>query len=322
MNTFTSIFRRAIFATSLGALLALFAFGWARAEAARSLEEVQQSLGTDLVRLLGNKFQGMQAAGAPSGMFVTLNGASLHLQTASIPKTEVSLEVLLDLLKEHCQTPASTGDVSTHEASTGDVSKVPGVRHPDDLLSSALSLFPTPDLLQSGPGLTRYFCLKARRVATVSNLLGSLSRFSKSGDIGEFGVPFSVEIQENGKSLSILSLQITGGLVPQKMFPPYKDCPGSDHQELPRPEGIRRVSAEFEGQPLLTSYSHFSKARLLLADYSVRLKQVGLHVLTPPAEKNGKIPLSRFVFTEGESFVVTAVDQEGESNLVVARLPH
>lgn len=291
--TLSRLARRGLLLCAFSLLTTGLLMGYARAQAASSLERLGTHLQSDLLLLLRAQLPTQSHRGISASTSLHLNGMRLLIQSASFNREQVTTESVLEQLENHCQSP---------QAAAGSLA------------------LPIPQLTERNDDRADFFCFKPSNDWTMNGLMAAVQDFSQSGDITQLGKPLAAHIVESDDAVSLLSIEIAGPFVPQKIFPLHHDAPGEDHPELPRPTGIRRLSVGQEEGPLLTAYADPDPAAERLTRYTRQLRATGAKVVTPPSEVGDS--LTRLVQKDTERFIVSALDHEGESSLIIARLPH
>lgn len=291
--TLTRFARRALLLCALSLLSTCVLMGYTRAQAASSLERLGTHLESDLLRLLRAKLPPQSHRGTSATTSLHLNGMPLLLQSASFDREQVTTESVLEQLETHCQSPQT--------------------------VAGSLAL-PIPQLTERNDDRADFFCFKPTNEWTMDGLQEAVQNFSQSGDISQLGRPLAAHIVESEDAVSLLSIQVDGPFIPQEIFPLHHDAPGEDHPDLLRPSGIRRLSVGQDEGPLLTAYADADPAAKRLDRYTMQLRASGAEVVTPPSKVGNS--LTRLIRKESERFIVSALDHEGESSLIIARLPH
>jgi hypothetical protein len=224
---------------------------------------------------------------------LSLNGATIRLQVSSFSgdPEQATKKLVGDFVKD-CETPIQ--DQSGQDA-----------------------LFHLPPLVQEMKGEAAAHCLKARRVFSLQRLQHLLSRLSSDTDLTEWGVFQTLLVRPGDEGSTALSIEVVGGLTPAKMFPQEGDAPGTDHPEIPRPQGRRILSAGTRSAPIVNAYESPRAPSAAISAYRARLQQDGrAHQLVK--HQDGSHAL--LVKHKGQAWVVAAGAHEGGSMLSVARL--
>lgn len=225
---------------------------------------------------------------------LSLNGATIRVQVSSFSgDPEQTTKRLVEDFVVDCETPMEKA-------------------------SGESALFHLPPLVQEVGGEGAAHCLKARRVLSIARLKDLLSRMSADTDLTRWGVFQTLLVRPGDRASTALSIEVTKGLVPSRMFPSEGDAPGSDHPELPRPEGRRILSAGTQLGPIACAYETAKSPASAISDYAILLQrnqkahQIGQH-------QDG--PRALLVKHQGQTWIAAASAHDGGATLSIARLP-
>lgn len=275
----------------------LCAFSWARAQVSDHITTRGLEFGRQLMHA-GTLLQELQVGtnGRVSDVHqISLNGAEVRLHTGSIERTrETNLSELTARVKAHCR------DVGAEQ-------------------TGGESILEAPVVEWVGEDEAFVYCIRPRERWSADVLEKLFNAFEQSLDLSEWGDFQGAFFRATPESIAVVTIEVTGGLVPSEMFPARKESPGDNFSQLPAPPGRRLLAVGHQGSVALTVHSGESDARTALSEYQRRLVEHGISV------KRASDPKGSFALAARsgqEAFVVVAQQVPTGSQLTIARLPH
>lgn len=254
----------------------------------------------------------------PHNHRITLNGSQFGVQTLSIEDADPeSLERSFLAFRRQCQRAQGHALVSP---------ELEELRKPlGELgLSPELPLMRS-FIVESGNENERSaYCLRPAQELSVAGLINLVNLFTQSADLNQFGTWQGLYArregdQHGGDRIALLSIETQGELRPDLLFPSNSDAPGADFSELPRPKGRRLLSLNYGDSPRLNTYAVETALGESLTHYGRKAVAAGLRVERPA--ENDTEGNALFIRTQEQSYIVTGIEKEAGSLLLLASLP-
>lgn len=301
---FTGRFVKSLRWLAVLTVLSFAGSAWAVALIERNLERSVARVGGTLLDALAPRLaltENRKFVTSPPTV-VTVNGATVRIQTGSLDANQVSLTHFLRRAEQECVARSSR-----EEPSPGDTILPPPLFHAENDTDGYVA------------------CLKPAFPLTPERLAHWVRQSAAAGNLSSLGTYQGVYVRKEGEHLVVVSAELLDGLHLSEMFPPLGDCSGSDFSELPRPKGRRTLSIASTSKTGLTAYSSNLPAGRAVQDFlrglpphlKVREFTSGSGGASPTTDRGTAALLQNSQST----FIVSASGSDTESTLVIARVP-
>lgn len=303
----------------LSALVLVFMASFVRAQLAGELHTRALNLGSGLLEHIRLSADLKPQSRLPHRHLISLNGSEFEVQTLSVQSSqEHPFGGVFEAFRSRCQ------DAHDHSKVTPSLAQL---RKPlgEIGLNPELPLIKRLIFESGNEQEHSAYCLRPAHEMSLAGLEQMSRAFIESGDLSRLGTWQGLYArregnEKDGYQVALLSIEARGQLNPHTLFPSDKDAPGADFENLPRPPGRRVLSLSHDGTPHLNTYALGTSALESIHAYEKSARRSGLRV-EHPAE-GGTPGRALFIRSPHQSYLVTSIERETGSTLLLASLPH
>lgn len=299
-NRFRSLLRLSVF---IGCLCALSSWWWVHRVSAHAEERAMQ-MGQELAKLRD------LIAGTTA---LTLNGQPVTLSSAS---SDHSVTTVLDRFTASCA--KDSGGMKEELAQMIEQ----GARFPKEVSPDTFGVLRTQN--EDAKGTAACFANPGKE--GVKGMIARVTKLAETGKLGAMGELRYVfaNRKEGAEQTHVITVQASGDLALEQMFPESGDAPGEDLFPDARPARSRRlISAKLAtGKHHAAIYESRDSPEAALSGFEAPLQKLGF-TKADLRMADGVSPVPTRVYLKDDDIVLLLVDErEGASYVAAYRLPY